>query len=354
LRAKSSLVAVLLLSMALFPALFMARPVAAYAPSPGDYFNYHEVEHLLNGTGSYAGYTEQTVVNGDERINAVAGGVASANYSYMYNWSNSTGGTQAGVQSGSFTFSPTTFLYVNGTDDQQGYVNPTVWFYINSSAPVGSTVLLLNTGATVMSRDYSYYLPSFGRNVTTIFVQGISTYYGSPDDNAYGLNNAKYTWNAYFDPTTGYIIGYNYVEYDTNTSGYGFAWTDNLYVTATSYPLTTVGGVLTTSATQTSSVSSSVPGAGSAPYVGYIAGLAIVVVVIAILVYSVSRRRRPELPRHSQEPPSSPPPDIDLTPRQPPVQQIVVKEVAMKTCTHCGSLIPTTAQTCPRCGAPNE
>ena len=351
-NAKSSLVALLLLSLALCPAL-IAHPVVAYSPQAGDYFNYHEVENLTNGTGSYAGYTEQTVVNGGERMNAVASGVVSANYSYTWNWSNSSGSAQSGVQSGSFIFSPTSFLYVSGTDDQQGYVNPTVWFYINSSAPVGSTVFLLNTGATVLSRDYSYYLPSAGKNVTTVFVQGTASYLGSPDDNAYGMNTAKYTWSAYFDPTTGYIVGYSYTEYDSNTSGYSFTWTDSLYVTSTSYPLTTAGGAVTASSTQSSSILSYVPGPSSTPYLAYVAGLVIIIVVVAILAYAVSRSRRPELPRHSQEPPPSPP-DVDLTPRQAPVQQIVVKEVAMKNCSHCGSLIPTTAQTCPRCGAPNQ
>ena len=83
----------------------------------------------------------------------MAGGIASANYSYTYDWSNSTGSSQTGVQSGTFTFSPTTFLYVDGTDDQQGYVNPTVWFYIDNNASVGSVLYLLNTECNVTTRS---------------------------------------------------------------------------------------------------------------------------------------------------------------------------------------------------------
>ena len=68
-----------------------------------------------------------------------------------YSWSNSTGTTETGNPSGDFTFSSLTFLYVNGTDDQTGYVNPTVWFCMDNSIPVGGTFSLLNTEMTVMS-----------------------------------------------------------------------------------------------------------------------------------------------------------------------------------------------------------
>jgi ribosomal protein L40E len=94
----------------------------------------------------------------------------------------------------------------------------------------------------------------------------------------------------------------------------------------------------------------------STQYLGYIAGAVIVIVIVAILIYALSRRSGRALPKHSQEEPSSgPPPEgIDLTPtQQPPVQQIVIKEVAKKTCKYCGALMDTTAQVCPRCGAPN-
>ena len=149
------------------------QSASAYTPKAGDYFNYHEVETLTNGTGSYSGYTEQTIVNGGEQIDSVAGGLAAANYSYTWNWSNSDSSTEAGTQAGVFTFSPTSYLYVNGTDDQQGYVNPTVWFYINSSALVDNTVFLLGTGATVISTNYSYYVPTIGRTMGTIYVREV-------------------------------------------------------------------------------------------------------------------------------------------------------------------------------------
>ena len=350
--------------------IFHAPAAAGYVPKTGDFFKYNEATNLLNGTGVYAGYTEHDVINGAEQMDGVSGGTVSANYNYTYNWSNSQSSTTAGTQGGSFTWSSSSFLYLNATDDQPGYVNPTVWFYINSSAPVGSTVFLLNTGATVVSRDYNYSLPSSGKDVATIFVQGNSSYEGSPDNDAYGVFNARYTWNAYFDPATGFIVGYNYVEYDTNSSGDGFTWTDNLYVTSTSYPLLPASGVGSTTGSGTVASSTTIattqttpvvvqPTGNSIPYLDYVGLGIIAVVIIAILIYAVSRRSRkalPEHPRSSDYRPTTPPPpsDIDLVPREAPAQQIVIKEVAKVKCKFCGAMIDSTAAVCPQCGAPNN
>ena len=120
----------------------------------GDRFSYYEVETLGNGTGSYTGYSEQTSVNGTEMMNGISGvGIVSANYSNSWTWSNTTN-TETGGSSGNFTFSSVTFLYVNGTDGQTGYVNPSVWFCLNNSIPAGSSFFLLNTEMTVESKNY--------------------------------------------------------------------------------------------------------------------------------------------------------------------------------------------------------
>jgi hypothetical protein len=335
----------LVITVLLFLALFAAPVAATYSPHVGDHFSYYEVQDLGSGTGDYAGYSEHTITNGVETVNGVnADGTVAASYSYSWTWNNSTGATENGNSSGDFTFSPVTFLYINGTDNQTGYVNPTVWFCMDNSIPNGGTFSLLNTEMTVISRNYSYYLQSQNRNVNTIFAQGTSSY---QRNDVYGQFSADYTWKAYFDPSTGYIIGYSYNEQDTSPSGTGFTYTENLYVNSTSYPLTAATG-------------SNPGGANSTPtqYISYIIVIIVVLVVIAILIYALSRRRA--LPKHSyqqsyqqQSPPPGPPPEkIDLTPKQPPVQQIVVKEVVKVKCQYCGALIDSTAQTCPICGAP--
>jgi len=88
----------------------------------------------------------------------------------------------------------------------------------------------------------------------------------------------------------------------------------------------------------------------------------VLVVVIVVVVIAVSRRSRrgPALPRHSPggmpsygAPPAGPaPPPIRLAPGdQPQIQQVVVKEVVKVKCSYCGSLIDSTAEKCPFCGA---
>jgi hypothetical protein len=340
---------VLSLSLALFLALFVVPAAAAYVPHAGDYFSYYEIWNLGNGTGSYNGYTEQTIVNGTETMNGVSqDGIVSANYSYSSAWSNNAGGTENESPSGDFTFSSVTFLYVSGADvNLTEYANPSVWFYMDNSTGVGGVFYLLDTEMTVVSDNSSYFLPSQGRYVSAISAEGASNYQRNDD---YGQFTATYTWDAYFDPATGYIIGYSYNEQDTNSSD-GFTIADNLYVTSTSYPLTAAAAT-----------SPSTGNSDLMQYAGYIAAIVIVIVIVAIIIYAISRRRT--LPKHSAKAPSEqyspprpgPPPErIDLTPKeQPPVQQIVVKEVVKVKCRYCGALIDSTAETCPFCGAPRS
>jgi len=336
-----TLASILLLSFAFYPALASSM----YTPHAGDYFNYHEVENLGSGTGSYNGYTEQTIIDGKETMNSIdANGVVSASYSYTYSFSNSSGSTENGGNASDYTFSSNTFLYLNGTDDQTGYVNPSVWFYMPNSTPQSGTFTLLNTLMTVSSTSYNYYLTSESRNVEAIYAQGSGSY---ERNDVYGQFTATYTWKTYFDPSTGYIIGYQYSEQDSNPSGDGFTYTDNLYVTQTSYTL--IGAQATNSS----------PILQSAPFLPIIALIIVIIIIIVLIAYAASRRRR-RLPNHSATKEYAPPPplapqNIDLTPKQQPqVQQIVIKEVVKVKCKYCGALIDSTATTCPVCGAPRE
>lgn len=343
--SKSFVVIALLLSLA----LFSVQAFAAYVPHQGDHFSYNEVQNLGSGTGDYSGYTEQTIINGTEAINGVtANGTVSAYYSYSSDFSSSSGSTETGGSSGNFTFSSNNFLYVNGTDDQTGYVNPTVWFCMDNSIPEGGTFTLLNTLMTVKSSNYSYFLSSQNRSVYAIYAQGKSSY---ERNDVYGQFTATYTWDTYFDPSSGYIIGYDYTEHDTNPSGTGFTYTENLYINSASYPLTTAP---TTSPNGSSDLMKDAL---------YIAAIVIIIAIILIIIYAALRRRRRLRKHPSQqpvytppsEPPSPPPPqDINLTPKQPLVQQIVIKEVVKVKCRYCGALIDSTAEKCPFCGAPRS
>jgi hypothetical protein len=195
---------------------------------------------------------------------------------------------------------------------------------------------------SILDKNYSYQLPSQNRYVQSIYSQGKSSYYRN---DSYGKFTASYTWSIYFDPSTGYIIGYNWVEQDSDSSGNSFTYTENLYVTATSYSLATA---------------TAPPSSGSSSLWYLVIGLAVfLAIIIIIVIVAVVARRRRGLPEHAydysrQPTPYAPPAPqtINLEPKQPPVQQVVIKEVAKVKCKYCGALVDTTALVCPVCGGP--
>jgi hypothetical protein len=336
-------------SLLLLAGLTVGAASAHYTPGTGDQFAYNETIALTNGAGYYQGYTESTVINGSLAVTAVAAnGTESAVYYNANSYQNNSGGQYSWISSGRFTFSAQTFLYVNGTDNLTGYTNPYVWFFMDNSLAAGATFYILNTGLTVVSTSYNYPLDTAaGTYVKSIFAEGNGSYGWNDGTNEF---TANYNWKAYYDPATGYIIGYVYTEQDSDAAGDGFTYTDTLAVTHTSYALT--------------------PGVAPPPSSGSGGGtdwtliavvLVVVVVIVVIIAVAVSRsRRRRPIPRHSATgqvsyaapPMGPPPPGINLTPSgQPAVQQIIIKETVKVNCRYCGSLIDTTATVCPFCGA---
>jgi len=230
------LASVLLIGLLVGP--LSAGANAHYTPKSGDQFAYNETVVVGDGTGTYAGYTESTVINGSLSVTSVLpNGTESALYYNADNYQNNSGGQESWTSSGSFTFSAGTFEYVQGTDNQTGYTSPVfVWFYMNNSLSAGSTFTLLNSGMKVVTTSYNFNLETpAGSFVKAIFAEGNGSY---QRDDAYGMFNATYNWKAYFDPSTGFIIGYVYTEQDSDGVGDGFTYVDTLSVTHTSYPLT--------------------------------------------------------------------------------------------------------------------
>jgi hypothetical protein len=337
----------LVLAVVLLAAASPAGVGGHYIPKVNDGFHYTETVNLGSGSGNYSGYTESTSVNGLVVVTAVDGNrTESASYSNTDSWSNNSGSEYQWSSSGVFTFSATTFLYVQGTDNQTGYTNPLVWFYMNNSLAPGATLYLLNTPMNVVSTDYVYSVGSpLNQAVKTIFVEGNGTF---QRNDVYGDFTATYNWKAYFDPSTGYVVGYLYSESDTNGLGDGFAIADTLYVTSTSYPLT--------------SASSSPSGISETLVIALV--VVVVVVVIVVIALLARSRRTAKLPQHSGRgnigfgpppvmPPMGAPPPVRLTPSgQPPVQQVIIRETVKVPCRYCGTLIDSTATVCPNCGAP--
>jgi hypothetical protein len=317
------------------------HPVSAYSPQKGDFFKYSETITVNDGQGSYNGYTDQSLINGTEQMTGTNGSVVSASYGYSFQYSNSQGSSTSSSYSGTYTWSSSNYTYVNGTDDQIGYSQPIyVWFAMNSSIPVGSTFNFLNTQFSVVSKNYSFQLPTENKYVQTIQTEATGQY---QRNDSYGVFTASYTWTEYFDPTTGYVVGYNYVEQDVGQyqgKPGNFTYTDNLYVTSTSYSLA-AASVPPSSSTGSSSTTVINPAGffGLAPYLIYLLVFVVIILIVVIAVLAASRRRK-SLPKHPYSP-STPPPGpptpweskVDLGSKPP--EQVVVKEVAMVNCKYC-------------------
>jgi hypothetical protein len=337
--------------------------VSAYAPQKGDYFGYSETTTVNDGQGSYTGYTDQLQTTGKEQMNSVDGDVVSASYSYSYQYSNNQGSSTSSSSSGNYTWSSSTFTYLNGTDNEVGfggipYSSPLhVWFAMNASLPVGSTFSILNTQFTVLSKNYSLQLPTENEYVQTIQTEGTGQY---QRNDVYGVFTASYTWYEYFDPSTGYVVGYSYVEQD-NGQDQGqtgsFTYTDDLYVTSTGYPLTAVSAP---SGATTSSTNQGATGVFPS-YLTYLIAAVVILFIAAIAIYAAIRSRgKNSLPKHSHAPdappagPSSTPFQSNIDLGSKPPEQVVIRDVAMVKCKYCGTLIPSTAGTCPYCGGPQR
>jgi hypothetical protein len=339
-----------------------AHTATSYAPKATDSFSYQENMVVNNGQGSYLGYTDQTTVTGKEMVTSTNGSNVLSHYDYTYSYSNNQGNSSSSSSSGDFTWSSRSFQYINGTDNQVGYSKPIyVWFAMNSSLPVGATFYSLNTQMTVQSKNYSFQLPgNGGRWVQTIQAEGTGQY---QRQDSYGTFAASYTWDEYFDSTTGYIVGYSYVEQDNGQyqgqSG-SFTYTDSLYLTSSSYTLTPGSpSVITTTPTVNITTQTAAGPLSDLGTDAVLAGALIVAfILIAVVAYATTRRRKGgQLPQHPPPPVTPPPstpwqPGIDLGSKPP--QEVVIRDVAKVNCRYCGTLIPTTADTCPYCGGPRR
>ncbi len=342
------LVVMLALALLLGPASAAAippgsvTPLARYVPQTGDHFAFAEIIAVGSGVGNYTGYNDATYVNGTVSVTATPPNqTESVAYNYPAHWKDNYGGSVYWNSSGTFTFSASTFHYVSGTDNQTGYVNPYVWFYVDNTLGVGATLYLLNTQFTVRSLDASYPVPLTTTGYAlAIYAQGTGSY---QRNDVYGIFTADYTWKAYFDPGTGYIVGYVYTEVDRDTSGNGFSVTDTLTVSSTSFTLTAAAPP-----PRNTSYTLTVPAAA-------IAAIIVVLVIVAFVVAVVLRARRRRLPQHAgpiaPAPPTGwTPPPLGLGGSAPP--QVVLRETVKVPCAFCGTLIDSTATVCPQCGAP--
>lgn len=211
-----------------------------YLPQAGDSFSYFESTLLTNGYGNVSGYIENTYTNGSFTFTGIA---PNATVNTTYSWSETCPECQptTSSDSGVFTWNANNYSYDQG-NDLQASEPLTVWFYANNSLGAGGSLSLANTPLTVDSTDQAYTIPGTSTTVSTIFAEGTGT---APDDSQLGDFSAQYTWMAYFDPSTGYLVGYQYIEQDSDGIGDGFTYIDTVSLTHSSFELTTTAAPAT-------------------------------------------------------------------------------------------------------------
>ena len=359
---------------------------ASAQSKPLSSFTYSEATIVANGVGSYLGYTDSTNTTGSIQTLSQSGNVVTSHFQFQWFWADNQGDRNGSSDMGVFTWNSSSFRYLNATDDQVGYTNPRVWFAMPIGLAVGNSFYLLNTKMNVLSTNYMLLLPN-GSKIITVQTQGTGIY---QRDDSYGVFNATYTYTSYYDPTSGFIVGYNYVEQDNGiyqgVAG-SFTYSDNLFVTATSYTLSTT--VVTSSqppmTTPTIPLTTSSYSLPTSVNVGISSGDVViavgVIIVIVVIIALIARGRKDD----TQPPPSAPapkpiPPSPPASAQQaplPPViptgqpirfprpntsgQTIVVeKQIPVVKCPFCGTLVNLVdeegraATNCPHCGAPTN
>jgi hypothetical protein len=215
-----------------------------YTPQVNDGLSYFESQVDTNAFGNISGFVENNYINGSLKVTAVSGAVVTVEWQWTeiencnecsptvaYDWGN-----------GNFTFNDQNYSYANG-NDLEAPQPLTIWFYTNNTDAAGASISSENTPLTVDSTDQSYptSLSSTGY-ATTLFAEGTGTYV---DNNPLGSFHATYSEMAYYDPTTGYVLGVQYAEENNDGAGDGYTYFDNTQVTSATFTPTSAAAPAT-------------------------------------------------------------------------------------------------------------
>ncbi len=191
---------------------FIVMPVLAI-PTAGDSFEYTIIRKVGSGSGEYTGYSDELRSNGKYTITSVNSTDVEFYASYSWNYRNSEGLFQEGVEDRIAAFSHNTRRYTTRTDlDEYDKSDPSslsIWLWIPPEVKTGDKVAILDDEFTVIGESVTFWsgwIPKKG-------IELRSTGMRSRDDE-YGKFAYTYTDIYYFDRTTGYIIAEIYSEID--------------------------------------------------------------------------------------------------------------------------------------------
>ena len=210
--------------------LLAALPVAgARLPITGDSFEFDLNWYLDQGTGDYAGYSEELRSHYRYAVTATTPTSASVAGDGQWSWSASDGSRDGRTESFRFTFDLTSRKYTNGSDLDPGYVNPAIWFWIPTPVARGQSYEILNDWLGVVDLDSTKWVGFLPKKAVLLEVSG--TYIR---DDAYGRFDVTYHDRYWFDKETGYIVAEFFEETDTSASA-SFRLREEILVTASSY-----------------------------------------------------------------------------------------------------------------------
>lgn len=221
----------LVLSLAAALVVLAAAPAIAGTPQVGDFFVFDSTTTVDQGDGQYLGYSETTQSHYRYSVEVASAVAATLVGTGSWSYSDSSGGFDSGSTPYHPSFSLTTRKYLSGYDGPgvQDPANATVWFWIPTPVVVGQVIQVLDETLTVASTSATYWIGAVPHR--TILLQGIGEY---TRDDVYGVFTAQYTDKYFFEPSSGFIVGEQYSERDTNLDA-SFVNATTLTVTASSY-----------------------------------------------------------------------------------------------------------------------
>ncbi len=228
------MVCCLALTVALVLPLVLSAAVRAASPSAGDFFEYDSTSNVSNGGQAYYGYTDSLTAHYRYSVESVSGGNVTMLGTGSWHYQDSSGLDQSGTDTYHPVFSLATREYLSGIDvNLTGPVS--VWFWVPTDVAVGQVVYVLDEPLTVISLSTTWWQGALPRSV--VLLEGSGSYVR---DDAYGVYNATYRDQYYYDRATGFVVAETYVEHDVGSwqgMAASFDYSAKISITSSSYAL---------------------------------------------------------------------------------------------------------------------
>jgi ribosomal protein S18 acetylase RimI-like enzyme len=191
---------------------FLGCVIASAAPRAGDRFEYDYNTNVDQGAGDYFGYTDHMRSHSAYAIQDVQGDAVTVRGTGSWVFDGSDGTHQSGIVDVLPVFSLSSRRYLSGIDvDVKDPPNATVWFWIPTPVVVGQTIPLIDDVFTVTSLHATLWFGLVPHEAVQLDAAG--TYVR---DDAYGRFDATYRDRYYFDRESGFIVGEQFEETDTD------------------------------------------------------------------------------------------------------------------------------------------